>query len=53
MLNIKSQSLLDMDIINNEDEKNIIRIGNENNEDINYKEDNDKNLKLKHKYTKI
>lgn len=52
MLNMKSQSLLDTETINNnEEEKNIIRIGNDNNED--YKGDNDKNLKGKHKYTKI
>jgi hypothetical protein len=49
MLNIKTQSLLNMEKVN-EDEKNLILIGNKNNNDKNEK---DKNLKSKEKYTKI
>jgi cytochrome c oxidase subunit 1 len=55
MLNMKSQPLFNTEMINNDD-KNIVTIGNDNNnkDNDNNNEDSDKNLKKsKHNYVKI
>ena len=54
MLNMKSQPLFHTERINNDDDKNIVKIGNDNNNNYNDNNNKDKNLKKsKHDYVKI
>ena len=59
MLKIKSQPSLDIEMVNNSDDKNIIKIdydnnnNNNNNDKNNNNDETDKDLKSKYKYVKV